>query len=97
MIALPAGRKVWIAGGVTDMRNGMNKLALQVQQGPGRNPHAGADRGYAPGSLSDSRGAAHGYGLRLAWVAKKPVDCKTCPIGACGPRIMLLNGASMGD
>ncbi len=28
MIAFPAGTKVWIAGGVTDMRCGMNSLAL---------------------------------------------------------------------
>ena len=28
MIAFPAGTKVWIAGGVTDMRRGMNTLAL---------------------------------------------------------------------
>jgi transposase len=41
MIAFPAGRKVWIAGGVTDMRRGMNTLALPVQQGLGRDPHAG--------------------------------------------------------
>jgi hypothetical protein len=31
MIAFPAGVKVWIAGGVTDMRRGMNTLALQVR------------------------------------------------------------------
>lgn len=41
MIAFPAGTKVWIAGGVTDMRRGMNTLALTVQQGLGRDPHAG--------------------------------------------------------
>ena len=41
MIAFPAGSKVWIAGGVTDMRRGMNTLALSVQQGLGRDPHAG--------------------------------------------------------
>lgn len=41
MIAFPAGVKVWIAGGVTDMRRGMNTLALQVQEGIGRDPHAG--------------------------------------------------------
>lgn len=41
MIAFPAGVKVWIAGGVTDMRRGMNTLALQVQEGLGRDPHAG--------------------------------------------------------
>lgn len=41
MIAFPAGVKVWIAGGVTDMRRRMNTLALQVQQGIGRDPYAG--------------------------------------------------------
>ena len=41
MIAFPAGTKVWIAGSVTDMRRGMNTLALTVQQGLGRDPHAG--------------------------------------------------------
>ena len=41
MIAFPAGVKVWIAGGVTDMRRGMNSLALQIQQGLGRDPFAG--------------------------------------------------------
>jgi transposase len=41
MIAFPAGTKVWIAGGVTDMWCEMNTLALSVQQGLGRDPHAG--------------------------------------------------------
>lgn len=41
MIAFPASVKVCIAGGVTDMRRGMNTLALQVQEGLGRDPHAG--------------------------------------------------------
>ncbi|KAA9382497.1 transposase [Neorhizobium galegae] len=39
MIAFPAGVKVLIAGSVTDMRCGMNSLALKVQQGLGRDPH----------------------------------------------------------
>jgi hypothetical protein len=43
MIAFPAGVRVWIAGGVTDMRRGMNKLALQVQQGLGRDPQCRRD------------------------------------------------------
>ena len=46
MIVFPAGVKVWIAGGVTDMRCGMNTLALQVQQGLGRDPHAGEIFGF---------------------------------------------------
>ena len=31
MIADPSGTTVWIAGGVTDMRRGMNTLALAVR------------------------------------------------------------------
>lgn len=31
MIAFPTGGRVWIAGGVTDMRRGMNTLALAVR------------------------------------------------------------------
>ena len=31
MIALPAGARVWLAGGVTDMRKGMPGLALLVR------------------------------------------------------------------
>ena len=41
MIAFPSGAKVWLAGGATDMRCGMNSLALKVQEGLGRDPHAG--------------------------------------------------------
>ena len=41
MIAFGASVKVWIAGGVTDMRKGTNTLALQVQQGLGRDPYTG--------------------------------------------------------
>jgi len=41
MIAFAAGARVWIAGGVTDMRCGMNSLALKVQQGLGRDPQGG--------------------------------------------------------
>ena len=41
MIPVPSGVGVWIATGHTDMRRGMNGLALQVQQGLRRDPHAG--------------------------------------------------------
>jgi transposase len=41
MIPVPSGVRVWIATGHTDMRRGMNGLALQVQQGLERDPHAG--------------------------------------------------------
>jgi transposase len=41
MILVPSGVRVWLAVGHTDMRRGMNTLAVQVQQGLGRDPHAG--------------------------------------------------------
>ena len=41
MIALPSGVRVWIAAGHSDMRRGMQSLALQVQEGLNRDPHAG--------------------------------------------------------
>ena len=41
MIGPPSGVQVWLATGATDMRRGMNGLALQVQQALGRDPHAG--------------------------------------------------------
>ena len=41
MIPTRSGVRVWIATGHTDMRRGMNGLALQVQQGLKRDPHAG--------------------------------------------------------
>jgi transposase len=41
MIPVPSGVRVWLATGATDMRKGMNGLALQVQQALERDPHAG--------------------------------------------------------
>ncbi len=41
MIPVPTGVRVWLAVGHTDMRRGMNGLALQVQQALGRDPYAG--------------------------------------------------------
>jgi transposase len=41
MIPFPSGVRVWLAVGRTDMRRGMNGLALQVQEALGRDPHAG--------------------------------------------------------
>ena len=41
MIPVPGGVRVWLATGVTDMRRGMNTLALQVQEDLGHDPHAG--------------------------------------------------------
>lgn len=41
MIAFASELRVWLAGGVTDMRRGMHALSLQVQQGLGRDPFGG--------------------------------------------------------
>jgi transposase len=41
MIPVPSGVRVWLAVGHTDMRRGMNSLALQVQEAMKRDPHAG--------------------------------------------------------
>jgi transposase len=41
MIPVPSGVRVWLATGTTDMRRGMNGLALQVQQALQRDPHMG--------------------------------------------------------
>lgn len=41
MIPVPSGVRVWLTVGRTDMRKGMNGLALQVSQALGRGPHAG--------------------------------------------------------
>jgi transposase len=41
MIPVPSDVRVWLAVGFTDMRRGMNGLALQVQEAMQRDPHAG--------------------------------------------------------
>ena len=41
MIGLPANTRVWLAAGHTDMRRGMQSLALAVQESLKRDPHAG--------------------------------------------------------
>ena len=41
MIPVPGNFRVWLAVGRTDMRRGMNGLALQVQEALKRDPHAG--------------------------------------------------------
>ena len=41
MIPVPSDVRVWLAVGRTDMRRGMNGLALQVQEALGRDPFVG--------------------------------------------------------
>jgi transposase len=41
MIPVPAGVRVWLATGHTDMRKGFASLALLVQEKLAQDPHAG--------------------------------------------------------
>src|SRR5205814_9639002 len=41
MIPIPSGVRVWISTGHTDMRRGLQGLALTVQESLKRDPHAG--------------------------------------------------------
>lgn len=41
MIGLPAGTRIWLAAGVTDMRRGMNGLAALVQIALAEDPFSG--------------------------------------------------------
>ncbi len=41
MITLPAGTRIWIAAGVTDMRRGFTGLSAQVQTALDENPLSG--------------------------------------------------------
>ena len=41
MIGLPAGTRVWLAAGATDMRKGFDSLAAQAQGVLGQDPFSG--------------------------------------------------------
>jgi transposase len=41
MIGLPAGTRIWLAAGVTDMRKGFDSLAVQAQTVLGKDPFSG--------------------------------------------------------
>src|SRR4051794_7229232 len=64
MIPVPSGVRVWLAVGRTDMRKGMNGLALQVQQALGRDPHAG-DLYVFPGRPREAGDIVHPSAQRL--------------------------------
>ncbi|AZN97925.1 MAG: transposase [Mesorhizobium sp.] len=46
MIPVPSQVRIWLAVGRTDMRRGMQRLALQVQETLGRDPHLCVGRDY---------------------------------------------------
>lgn len=41
MITLPAGSRIWLVAGITDMRNGFNGLAAKVQNTLKDDPFSG--------------------------------------------------------
>lgn len=41
MVGLPAGTRIWIAAGVTDMRSGFNGLAAKVETALKEDPYIG--------------------------------------------------------
>src|SRR4051812_3984718 len=77
MIPVPSGVRVWLAVGRTDMRKGMNGLALQVQEGLKRDPHAGdlyvfrGNRGHLIKILPDYRLSS----AKLFWYKPGTYDC----------------------
>ena len=63
MIPIPSNVRVWIATGHTDMRRGMQGLALQVQEQLKRDPHVCVGREYVS-ARSRSRGFRSVLGFR---------------------------------
>jgi transposase len=86
MIPVPSGVRVWLAVGHTDMRRGMNSLAVQVQQALKRNPHGGdlyVFRGKRGHLIQDSLARRHRHvalrqavGARTVYLA---VAGQACP------------------
>ena len=68
MIPIPGGA-VWIATGRTDMRKGMSSLAMQIERGFDRNPHAG-DRYVFRGRRGDLLKILWHDGIGLSLYAK---------------------------
>jgi transposase len=71
MIPVASGVRIWIASGHTDMRKGMNGLALLVQEGLGRDPFAG--------DVSVFRGRA-GSLIKALWMTGS--GCRSTPSGS---------------
>ena len=70
MIPMPSGVRVWIAAGHTDMRRGMQGLALQVQEQLKRDPH-GVDLYVFRGRRGDLAKILWHDGVGLSLYAKR--------------------------
>ncbi len=84
MIAPPLGVRVWLATGVSDMRRGMNGLALQVQQGLQRDPHGG-DLYVFRGRRGDLLKILWHDGLGMSLYAKRLERGRFISYGLCQP------------
>ena len=82
MIAPPSGVRVWLATGATDMRRGMNGLALQVQEALHRDPHAG-DLYVFRGKRGDLLKILWHDGLGMSLYAKRLERGKFISYGLC--------------
>jgi transposase len=82
MIVPPSGVRVWLATGVTDMRRGMNSLALQVQEALHRDPHAG-DPYVFRGKRGDLLKILWHDGLGMSLYAKRLERGKFISYGLC--------------
>ncbi len=71
MIPIASGVRIWIATGHTDMRRGMQGLALQVQESLKRDPHAG-DLYMFRGRRGDLAKILWHDGIGLSLYAKRP-------------------------
>jgi transposase len=94
MIPVPSSVRVWIATGHTDMRRGMPGLALQVQEGLKRDPHAG-DLYIFRGRRGDLIKVLWHDGLGLSLYAKRLDRGRfTWPAASGGP--VAITAAQMG-
>ena len=92
MIPIPSGVRVWIATGHTDMRRGMQGLALQVQESLKRDPHAG-DLYIFRGRRGDLAKILWHDGIGLSLYAKRLDRGKFIWPSASGGRGVDLGGA----
>ena len=92
MIPMPSGVRVWIATGHTDMRRGMQGLALQVQEQLKRDPHGG-DLYIFRGRRGDLAKILWHDGLGLSLYAKRLDRGKFIWPSANGGRRVDLGGA----
>jgi transposase len=67
MIPLPAGVRVWLATGYTDMRKGFPSLALQVQEILHRDPLSGHLFCFRGRRGASNVAASSGRALETAW------------------------------